>query len=389
MTRTLFTVALSYLSFCILEFPASAQCSTNLAQAVDTTNLCWTTGGNVNWIGTNAANSDTFDGVDTGRSGKPILRNQDSWIQTTVTGPGTLSFWWKASCCDPFVNDPGDFLEFYVDDDLQDMLTGITAWQFKSVNIPDGVTQTLKWRYAKGDHPGSCGSDIGLLDQVIFTTSAPLSLAKALDTCGVVWSNPGNTNFTYWTGQTSVTHDGADAVESGAITHNQESWMAMDVIGVTNVSFWWKVSSETNSDFLQFYSDATLLSSISGERGWLSNSFSITTNAHTLKWRYVKNPSDFNSKGLDRGWVDQVSFRPPLTNPVFPLTLTTPQSLPEGGVGISVESDEDCACRILCSTNFAAESWTVLTNFAPSAVKRLVDHSTTNSDQRYYQGVSP
>ncbi len=38
----------------------------------------------------------SHDGVDAARTG-PLLDGQVTWLQTTVNGPGTLSFWWNVS----------------------------------------------------------------------------------------------------------------------------------------------------------------------------------------------------------------------------------------------------------------------------------------------------
>jgi hypothetical protein len=37
----------------------------------------------------------------------PIDNSQQSWMETTVTGAGTIKFWWKASS-----EQDGDYLEF-------------------------------------------------------------------------------------------------------------------------------------------------------------------------------------------------------------------------------------------------------------------------------------
>lgn len=68
-----------------LPFLGHAQ---SLADALDTTNLVWTTGGDVAWF---AQTTNTHDGVDAARSGM-LGANQTSWIETTVTGPATLDY---------------------------------------------------------------------------------------------------------------------------------------------------------------------------------------------------------------------------------------------------------------------------------------------------------
>lgn len=351
--------------------------STNLGEAVDAPYLVWTTGGHTNWL---YQTSVTFDGVDAAQSGF-IKTNQETWIETVINGPGTLSFWWKVK------TGPTDGLQFYINGQLQAQIFGDIGWQYRVFSLPEGPN-TNRWRYFRPNHPGGYDPDAAYLDQVIFTTAEPLPLAKALDTCGAVWSTGGNSNPTYWTGQTNVTRDGVDAAQSGAITDSQESWLACSVSGVTNVSFWWKVSSETNADLLEFWVDSTRLTNISGEVNWVSNRFVITPAPHTLKWRFFND--DGVTAGQNRGWVDQIVFRPPLTNAPLPFSLSPPVLLTNRAVRFSVlMPDEDCSCRVLYSTNLSSTNWLVLTNFSADAIKTVVDPSATNQAQRFYRAVSP
>src|SRR4030095_7020787 len=64
-----------------------------LAEALDTTGLTWTTNGSPPWVGTPAV---SHDGTDSARSGA-IAESGSIYMQTTVTGPGSVAFWWKVS----------------------------------------------------------------------------------------------------------------------------------------------------------------------------------------------------------------------------------------------------------------------------------------------------
>ena len=73
------------------------------------------------------------------------------------------------------------------------------------------------------------------------------------------------------------------------------------------LKFYWKVSSQQNSDYLEFYIDGTLQSGrISGEVDWTLKTYTISSGIHTLKWCYVKDYS--GSSGDDCGWVDFVQW---------------------------------------------------------------------------------
>jgi len=358
-----------------VAYQASAPASLGLG--LDNTNLVWITGTNYPW--TNATDI-TYDGVDSAASGNSFVANSSSWFQTTVVGPGTISFWWKVSS-DP---DPTyGHLDFLIDGNLQNQIQGAIDWNYQLYSIPPGQ-HTLQWQYVKIDQHYA-GADQGWVDQVIYSTNPPLPLQAALNTCGVNWTTGGNTNPTYWNGQTNLSHDGKSAAQSGAIYNNQESWIQASVIGVTNLSFWCKVSSETNADFLQFYTNGSLARQISGEINWQSNYFNLPSTTNTLKWRYVKNSVDIFSKGQDRGWLDQV-----MPNPLpkaSPYTLGPPTHLPDGTFQIPVFGEIGCPCQIQYSLTLT--NWSPLTNLTTTnSPSVLTDFAASNSPARFYRALS-
>ena len=244
---------LVFSAFALWQSTTILRAQTTLANALDAPDLVWTTGGTggVGWYYEAGGVSDnTFDGIDAGHSGA-IGNNGETWLQTTVVGPGTVSFWWQA-----WSEPDRDWLEFYVGPDLLGRISGvdnggssgISGWKYCSFSVPAG-TNVLKWRYVK-DYELTGGTlDCGWVDRVSYVTSPPPPLPEALDTAGVEWSTGGSSYPNGWFAQTNVTHDGNWAAQSGAIWHNQTNWLQATVSGVTNVSFWWKVSSES-TDFL-------------------------------------------------------------------------------------------------------------------------------------------
>jgi hypothetical protein len=132
----------------------------------------------------------------------------------------------------------------------------------------------------------------------------PDPLAQALDTA-LSFTTGGSAD---WFGQTTMSYYGPDAAQSGDISHSQDSWMQTTVSGTGTVKFYWKVSSEEDFDFLEFYIDGSLQEEISGlEDDWEQKWYTIsTTGSHTLEWRYVKDGS--GNVGSDCGWVDKVEW---------------------------------------------------------------------------------
>jgi hypothetical protein len=131
--------------------------TSSLAKALDN-ELVWTTGGNGKW---SAQNTMSFYGNDAAVSGG-ISNYENTWIQTTVIGPGTLKFYWKVSSEKYY-----DSLWFFMDGMNAGYINGEVDWQERSYNIGAGI-HTLKWSYNKNSMT-SGGMDRAWLDKVEFT----------------------------------------------------------------------------------------------------------------------------------------------------------------------------------------------------------------------------
>ncbi|HMJ88732.1 MAG TPA: immunoglobulin domain-containing protein, partial [Candidatus Acidoferrum sp.] len=362
---------------------ASASASLNvtpavsLPEALDATNLTWTATGNALWIGQSVL---THDGVDAARSGA-ITNSQTTSIETTVSGPGTLTFWWKVSS-----EESNDRLMFLTNGVEQLRISDEVDWEQRTISVRPGA-QALRWTYSKNGST-SAGQDRGWVDQIQFIpapititaqpagqnvdlgavaifavsasgappisyqwqrdgsdipgatgatltlsnvsaaaagtyavlvrnpTSAVLSsnavldvnqivaLVDAIDAPTLVWTTNGTPP---WVGQTGVNHDGSDAARSGRIGNSQTNSFATTVTGPGTLSFWWKVSSETN-DRLRLVINNTEQASLFGEVDWTWRQFPIAAGNQIIQWRYTKNNSA--AGGQDRGWVDEIIFVP-------------------------------------------------------------------------------
>ena len=146
--------------------------SPELNTALGTTNLNWGTSGNSSWF---VETTNTYNGSPAAAQSGSVSNYQATTLSTTVTGPGTLTFYWSSQD-----NDPGQNMdyEFYIDDpntnDIADLYGGNNAWQSieASINgggpviIPAGQ-HTLYWTvYANGD---ADPFQAGFLDNVVFT----------------------------------------------------------------------------------------------------------------------------------------------------------------------------------------------------------------------------
>lgn len=134
----------------------------SLANAVDAPQLNWDTYSAI--AGWQRQTVTHFDGSDAARSGT-VPHGQATSIQTDVTGPGVLTFRWKVSS---ELNH--DFLRLYANGSLLGGISGETAWEPQSLNVPAGRWQFI-WYYFK-DQAGTAGSDAAWLDTVGWVPSA-------------------------------------------------------------------------------------------------------------------------------------------------------------------------------------------------------------------------
>lgn len=131
-----------------------------------------------------------------------------------------------------------------------------------------------------------------------------LSLSEALGTPFLTWETWGGD---VWHAETNLTHQSPSATQSGYPGNANSSFLRTTVMGPGVVSFWWKVSSETNFDFLCF-STAGTNATISGDVAWQYRTLPVAPGWQTLTWSYEKDV--FFSEGADCGWLDEVVYTP-------------------------------------------------------------------------------
>jgi len=187
-------------------------------------------------------------------------------------------------------------------------------WLFQELPIQDATNAWLvlnnittnqagPYRVVVSNPAGVVTSDVALV-----TVSTELSLEAALDDSKLSWYSYGEVP---WTPQRDQTYDQIDAAVSGSIGDGGETVLETAVYGPGKLSFWWRVSSETNADWLTFSTNGTMVERISGETTWQKVTVNIPPGHQILSWSYTKNAS--GSAGADAGWVDQVHFEPTIS----------------------------------------------------------------------------
>jgi len=105
---------------------------------------------------------------------------------------------------------------------------------------------------------------------------------------------------------------------AGVVPDNGFAAFETVVSGCGTVTFWWKVSSESNADYLKFIVDGVQVDAISGTKGpWsqITNRVEGAGVTHTLRWEYAKNGS--NASSTDAGWVDDIVWTGDVPEPVI------------------------------------------------------------------------
>jgi hypothetical protein len=112
---------------------------------------------------------------------------EETWLETTVEGPGTVYFDRKLSC------DSGDELSFSIDGQYKIAWAGSKSWDTSGPwTVTGSGPHTLRWRYHK-DSSGSSGSDCAWVDHVQWSGSAPDpngwgQIAYTYDPAGPSWT---------------------------------------------------------------------------------------------------------------------------------------------------------------------------------------------------------
>jgi hypothetical protein len=158
-----------------------------------------------------------------------------------------------------------------------------------------------------------------------FTSIPAPALGDAVDAPWLTWTTGGDAT---WLGQTVefyTTGANDDAAQAGNISDSQSSRITTEVTGSGVLSFYWKVSSESNYDYLSVWVDGERQNRISGSVGWSEVTLNIEgSGGHTVQWQYDKDASV--SSGDDTGWVDLVTWTLPPDPPSLASVATAQTS---------------------------------------------------------------
>lgn len=131
----------------------------SLSDALDARGLAFKTGGDAVWL---PQTDISFDGEDAARSGA-VGWLEESWVETSVRGPGTLSFRWRMA--------PGStgWADFWVDGVWNSEVPKSGEWILASFEVDDDETHVFKWRFVETSDVAGTGA--AWLDQVAWASA--------------------------------------------------------------------------------------------------------------------------------------------------------------------------------------------------------------------------
>ncbi|MCF8302290.1 MAG: T9SS type A sorting domain-containing protein [Bacteroidales bacterium] len=116
-----------------------------------------------------------------------------------------------------------------------------------------------------------------------------------------------------WMIDESNAYEGSFSARSDEIGHGRTSGLRIEVKVLEDgpLTFFRKVSSEEDYDWLRFYIDGEKMDEWSGVKNWEQFEYPLAKGEHTLKWVYEKDATV--NENLDATWIDYIVF-PPMKN---------------------------------------------------------------------------
>ncbi len=151
-----------------------------------------------------------------------------------------------------------------------------------------------------------------------FSVGAQLEDWETGDFTKYPWSQAGDVP---WIITTANPYEGTYCARSGIISdmQNTELTGTFTVTAPDSISFYRKVSSELDYDFLRFYIDGVVKGQWSGAVSWGRVAFPLTSGSHTFRWVYSKDQN--TGGGSDAAWIDYIDLPPVAVQSAVSFTL--------------------------------------------------------------------
>jgi hypothetical protein len=162
---------------------------------------------------------------------------------------------------------------------------------------PDGDSQSNSTECQNGTDPT--------------TSNTAQNIGNAVESNLLTWTSSGNAAWAY---STASSYTNGNSAKSGSIGNNQQSSLTTRVLGPGTFKFHWRISSETNHDYLEIsrYNDngeAYLVGSTwtySGTTSFQQQTINLNPGTNRITFRYSKDASGVS--GDDAAYVDNVQY---------------------------------------------------------------------------------
>ena len=184
-----------------------------LAEAVDAPALVFATGGDADWA------VDATAGWTNGVSAKSgsVTNSQASWIETTVSGAGTLAFRWKV-LGGIYRNNPFAYAKVETNGAVAAQTHLTDGWEEQTVEVSGAGTHTIRWTYLRTSARTADG-DCAWLDGVAWTPAGAASVVVEGVEIPIAWLDEAAASIVAASGG-----DYAAAAEAPAANGVNEVW---------------------------------------------------------------------------------------------------------------------------------------------------------------------
>jgi len=157
------------------SIPVTNNSNNVFGTALGAFNLAWSTSGDAPWF---VETTNTYSTNAAAAQSGSLQEGQSSILQTTVTGPCIITFYWQTTAAN------GDDFNLQFQDNGTDVsdIGGQTSWAQFTYEIDDSDKHVLAWNANTLANNGSSPTDAGYVDQVVFTRDvAPVITVNPFD----------------------------------------------------------------------------------------------------------------------------------------------------------------------------------------------------------------
>ncbi len=201
------------------------------------------------------------------------------------------------------------YLTIHTSEVQLDTLSANENWLIQFEVSLDESTPAMEWIGVNLDVQGH--NEFGFSAHYPILTAPILEDFETGDFSTFAWFSGGEAE---WFITTDEVYEGNYAARSGAIDDNEVSSLMLqyEVAFPDTISFYHKVSSEPDYDFLRFKINAVEQGNWTGETDWQQAKFHVDAGDQLFNWQYTKDQSV--SQGEDCAWIDFIVL-PPMAIP--------------------------------------------------------------------------